>query len=125
MLVESPKLKSLVFIGSKLSKLDLALTPQLETLDLQGCNDLVELNMPVECPKLKSLVLNGYKLSNHDLEELHMPVTMLKYVVLNGYKLINHDLQESHMPFTKLKSLYLGITPQLVTLDLKGCNDLV
>ncbi|KAI3773470.1 hypothetical protein L1987_48000 [Smallanthus sonchifolius] len=48
------KLKSIELRSSKLKTLDLGLTPNLETLDLQRCYDLVELHVPDGC--LKELV---------------------------------------------------------------------
>ncbi|KAL9998530.1 putative TIR domain, P-loop containing nucleoside triphosphate hydrolase [Helianthus debilis subsp. tardiflorus] len=60
--VECPKLKFLSLGSSKVSNLNLGMTPSLETLDLGGCKNLVELHMPFECPKLKSLNVRCSKL---------------------------------------------------------------
>ncbi|XP_035833234.1 disease resistance protein RUN1-like [Helianthus annuus] len=105
------------------------MTPHLEELNLQGCNDFVELHMPVECPKLKFLNLKGSKVSKLNLwmaphleklnleqcsefVELHSPVECLNIKSL--------DLSGS-----KVRNFNLGITPNLESLNLKGCYDFV
>ncbi|KAI3827245.1 hypothetical protein L1987_01317 [Smallanthus sonchifolius] len=93
-------MKSLDLRDSKLSNLYLGHTPHLETLELGGCNDLVEVHMLVECPKLKFLNIGRSKLNNlylgltphletlylggcEELVELHMPVECPKLKILN------------------------------------------
>ncbi|KAI3827272.1 hypothetical protein L1987_01344 [Smallanthus sonchifolius] len=123
--VECPKLKSLNLSGSKVSNLNLGMTAHLEELNLEGCNDFVELYFPVECPKLKSLNLSGTKVSDLDLGmtphlealnlkgcndfvELHTPVECpkLKYLNLRG---------------SNVSNLNVGWTPYLERLDLSEC----
>ncbi|KAM0008704.1 putative P-loop containing nucleoside triphosphate hydrolase, leucine-rich repeat domain superfamily [Helianthus debilis subsp. tardiflorus] len=110
-------LKFLNLCGSELRSLDLRVTQHLEVLNLGGCSDFVELQLPVECPDLKFLSLNGSKVSNlnlgmtpcleHlnlggcvDFVELQLPVECpnLKILILSGYKEGN---------------LNLGMTPHL------------
>ncbi|GJT50096.1 Toll/interleukin-1 receptor domain-containing protein [Tanacetum coccineum] len=100
-----PKLKSLSLNNSRLRNLDFGPTPDLETLSLVECN-LEAFNMPFRCPKLKSLSLNGSNMRN-----LHMsvPIWILKA--------ISHHLNGS-----KLRNLHLGLTPDLETLSLAGCD---
>ncbi|KAF5788850.1 putative leucine-rich repeat domain superfamily [Helianthus annuus] len=105
------KLRFINLKGSTLRSFDLEITPNLETLDLGGCYDFVDLHMPVNCPKLKFLYLSGSRVSNLNLGltpnldtldlkdcsafvELHMPVECLKLKFLNlsGTKVRNHNL---------------------------------
>ncbi|KAJ0540762.1 putative leucine-rich repeat domain superfamily [Helianthus annuus] len=61
---EKKVLNKIRFIDLRFSKLetfDLSMTPNLETLDLEGCCDFFKLNIPVECPKLKFLHLSWSK----------------------------------------------------------------
>ncbi|KAJ0532058.1 putative TIR domain, P-loop containing nucleoside triphosphate hydrolase [Helianthus annuus] len=51
------KLRFLDLSCSDLISFDLGMTPNLETLHLENCEDFVELHMPVECPKLKFISL--------------------------------------------------------------------
>ncbi|KAM0031152.1 putative P-loop containing nucleoside triphosphate hydrolase, leucine-rich repeat domain superfamily [Helianthus debilis subsp. tardiflorus] len=123
------KIRFLDLTRSKLRTFDLRMTPHLETLDLGGCNDFVELLMPVKCPKLKFLNLSGSKVRNlnlgltahlemlylegcHDFVELLMPVECpkLKFLYLSGCKVSN---------------INLALTPHLERLDLTGCHDFV
>ncbi|KAI3703065.1 hypothetical protein L6452_28820 [Arctium lappa] len=123
------KLRFLDLGYSKLKTLDLGMTPNLETLSLVECLDLVELHMSNECLKLISINLGDSKLRTLDLrrtlnletislvgcidlEELHMPVECLK---LKSLDLIG----------SKLRTFDLGVTPNLKTLRLRRCNDLV
>ncbi|XP_076927746.1 disease resistance protein RUN1-like [Bidens hawaiensis] len=118
-------LKKLRFLDLKVSKLrnfDLGKAQRLETLDLRGCNEFVELNMPDKLLKLKFLNLSGSKLSNLNLgltpnlvelylegcdefEELQMLDELLKLKLL--------DLGGS-----KVSSLAFGLTPHLEKLTL-------
>ncbi|KAF5788843.1 putative leucine-rich repeat domain superfamily [Helianthus annuus] len=105
------------------------MTPNLETLNLEGCNDFVELHMLVECPKLNYLSLNGSKVSNvnlgmtprietlnlqgcDDFVELHMPTECpnLKFLWLNVSNMSNIDF---------------GLAPHIEMLYLEGRNDFV
>ncbi|KAI3827279.1 hypothetical protein L1987_01352 [Smallanthus sonchifolius] len=123
------KIRFLDLTCSKLRTFDLRMTPHLEMLDLSGCVDFVELQMPVECPKLKFLLLCESKVSNlyvgltPSLEtlslrecnffvELIMPFecSKLKFLCLSG---------------SKLSNLNLGVAPHLETLDLSGCIEFV
>nr|GEV35225.1 TMV resistance protein N-like [Tanacetum cinerariifolium] len=52
---ESLKLALLDLSHSKLKTIHLGSTPNLESLLLEGCNDLVELEMPSECLKIENL----------------------------------------------------------------------
>ncbi|KAJ9551385.1 hypothetical protein OSB04_015430 [Centaurea solstitialis] len=123
------KLRFLDLGYTKLKTLDLGMTPNLETLSLEECSNLVELHMSVECLKLVSINLSNSKLRTLDLrrtlnleivslvacielEELHMPVESLKLRSL--------DLSSS-----KLRTLDLGATPNIKTLSLRRCDDLV
>nr|GEX46164.1 Toll/interleukin-1 receptor (TIR) domain-containing protein [Tanacetum cinerariifolium] len=56
---ESPKLTSLYLSRLKLRTLHLGITPNLETLSLRDCRELVELYIPDECPKLVNLNLRN------------------------------------------------------------------
>ncbi|GKE45434.1 Toll/interleukin-1 receptor domain-containing protein, partial [Tanacetum coccineum] len=113
----------------KLRTLHLEITPNLETLRLRDCTDMVELRMPAECPKLVNLNLGNLKLTTlhlgitpnletlrlrdcTDMVELRMPAECPK--------LVNLDLDN-----LKLTTLHLGITPNLETLRVKMCTDMV
>ncbi|PWA88784.1 toll/interleukin-1 receptor (TIR) domain-containing protein [Artemisia annua] len=126
---ESLNLKYLDISHSKLKTIHLRSTPNLKTLILKGCNDLLELQMPVENLKLEELNLSHSKLKTihlgntpnlvtlilegcNDLVELQMPVENLK-------------LEELNLSHSKLKIIHVGNTPNLETLILEGCNDLV
>ncbi|GJS26575.1 Toll/interleukin-1 receptor domain-containing protein [Tanacetum coccineum] len=119
------------FTNLQLRTLDLSVAPNLETLILHSCYNLVEVHFqfPAECPKLVDLKLNNLKLPTlylgitpnleelkvndcTDMVELRMPVEFPKLV----------DLDLSNL---KLTSLHLGITPKLETLSLKDCCNLV
>ncbi|GJX69851.1 Toll/interleukin-1 receptor domain-containing protein [Tanacetum coccineum] len=126
---ENLKLISLNVCYSKLKTFHLGITPKLEELSLEGCNDLVELHMPTGCPKLISLDLIGSKLSIlylaitpnlktlnledcKDLVELYIPASLK----LKSLNLVSHS---------KLRILHLGITPNLEMLSLEQCCNLV
>ncbi|KAJ0751779.1 putative leucine-rich repeat domain superfamily [Helianthus annuus] len=123
------KLRFLELSCSYLISFDLGMTPNLETLDLGGCKNLVELHVPFECPKLKSLSVRYSKVSNLNLVlipnletldlvdcknfvEFHMLLECpkLKFLYLSGLKLSNFNL---------------GLTPNILKLDLSRCNNLV
>ncbi|KAL8239894.1 hypothetical protein R6Q59_016461 [Mikania micrantha] len=82
------------------------MTPNIENICLEGCKDLVELQMPVTLLMLNYLDVSDSKVSNLDLEmtpnikdvhlagckdlvELQMPVPlrMLNYLNLSGSKI--------------------------------------
>ena len=142
---ECPKLVTLLRLDYlNLKTLHLGITPNLETLSLWDCTDMVELRMPAECPKLVNL-----DLSNLKLRTLHLGITPnLETLRLNNCR----DLVEVHFQFTpklkelciykcdrleklqmpiecpnledlylsnlKLTTLHLGITPILKTINL-------
>lgn len=98
------KLKFLDLRYSKLLRtLDLTMTPNLEMLNLIGCEDLVELHNPDGLPNLKSLKLDYSKLRYLNLG----PTPYLEALSLERCR----DLVELHIPFRcpKLKSLKLDI----------------
>ncbi|KAL7607288.1 hypothetical protein Lser_V15G19690 [Lactuca serriola] len=119
------KLRFLDISYSKLSTFDLGLTPNLETLTLQQCSDLVELHMPIRCLKLISVDLTHSGLRTVDLGL----APNLETVILSEC----HNLVELHMPDrclnlrslllsnSKLSTLNIGLTPNLMSLDLKNC----
>ncbi|KAJ0524443.1 putative leucine-rich repeat domain superfamily [Helianthus annuus] len=127
--LSNSKLKFLKLSNSKVSNFNIGMTPNLEALDLGGCEYFVELHMPFECPKLKFLNLSNSKVSNLNLGK----TPSLKDLDLGGCK----NFVEFHMPYEcpKLKFLYLsglklsnfnlGLTPNVSKLDLSGCNNLV
>ncbi|KAL7607403.1 hypothetical protein Lser_V15G19506 [Lactuca serriola] len=111
------KLRFLNISYSMLSTIDLGLTPNLETLTLHQCNDLLEFHMSVGCLKLTSVDIEGSRLSALDLglapnleklllsecnylEKLHLPRRCLNLTELT---LIN----------LKLRTLDIGLTPNL------------
>ncbi|GJZ66736.1 TMV resistance protein N-like protein, partial [Tanacetum coccineum] len=99
--------KFLTFTDSELRTLDLSVAPNLETLILEGCNNLVELHFQVT-PNLKELRIREC----NSLEILHMPAESPKLTSLDLY-------------IVKLRTLHLGITPNLETLRVKKCSDMV
>ncbi|KAJ0532061.1 putative leucine-rich repeat domain superfamily [Helianthus annuus] len=103
---ECPKLKFLYLPGLKLSNFNLGLTPNIETLNLGGCNNLVELHMLVEFPHLKYLNLSASKVSN-----LNLGLTpQLEELILEEC----YYLQEILVPVGGLNNLF--------HLKLSGCN---
>nr|GEX71397.1 hypothetical protein [Tanacetum cinerariifolium] len=61
------ELRFLDLRGSMLRTCGLEMTPNLETLNLRGCRDLVELHMPVGCLNLRSLDLSHSTVRTLDL----------------------------------------------------------
>ncbi|KAJ9552418.1 hypothetical protein OSB04_016463 [Centaurea solstitialis] len=123
------KLRFLDLNNSMLRTFDMGLTPNLEMLSLEGCDDLVEVHMLVGCPRLKSLDLGYTKLRTvnlglcpnleklslkdcFDLVELQMSSKCLKL----GYLDLSHS---------KLRTFDLGLTPNLECLNLHKCLDFV
>ncbi|KAJ0540709.1 putative leucine-rich repeat domain superfamily [Helianthus annuus] len=123
------KLKFLDLHGSKLRTFDLTLTPDLQELNLEECDHLFELHMPVKCLNLKFLNLNYSKVSNINL----WMTPHLEHLDLRGCS----DFVELQMPVecpnlkildlscSKVANLNLGMTPHLEKLDLGGCVDFV
>ncbi|XP_076949717.1 disease resistance protein RPV1-like [Bidens hawaiensis] len=126
------KLRFLNFSGSKLTRLDLGMTPNLEELNLRKCNDFKELHVSAECRNLNVLILGCPKLTDLNLElipnleelhleecneliELHMPVQPPK-LTLSAKKI--KRLPESicmlkHLKFLELEScLLLELLPE-------------
>ncbi|PWA86312.1 disease resistance protein (TIR-NBS-LRR class) [Artemisia annua] len=116
------KLRFLDLSYTPLQTMNLGVTPNIEILNLEYCQELKELCIPDGCPKLQSLNLNYSKLKSLDLG----PSPNLETLSLVGCC----DLEEFCMPFhcTKLKSLSLdgsnlknlnlGPTPDLEVLSL-------
>ncbi|GJV61592.1 Toll/interleukin-1 receptor domain-containing protein [Tanacetum coccineum] len=125
-------------------------TPNLKTLDLGRCNNLVELQMPAESLNLELLNLKYSKLTNlhlgntpnlktlvlegcNDLVQLQLPAESLKleHLDLTHSKLTNlhlgntPNLKKLELSHSKLKTIHLGSTRNLETLILEGSNDLV
>lgn len=88
------KLAILDLHHSRLRTLDLGLTPNLESLCLKRCYDLVEVSILVECLKLVSLDLYNTKLRSLDLSL----TPNLEKLNLEGC----NELVEIHMPAASL-----------------------
>ncbi|CAH1421476.1 unnamed protein product [Lactuca virosa] len=124
------KLRILDLSSSMLSTLDLGLTPNLETLTLQNCSNLVELHMPVECLKLVYVNLGGSKLIRtldlrlaRNLEELIIGQTLKLSNSCNNLEKLQMpnrclNLQSLVITNSKLRTLDIGQTPNLRNLDL-------
>lgn len=108
----------------------LQLTPNLKTLVLNKCHDLIELHRPVAYTELASLNRKHSKSNTLDLElapnlvrltltecpdlvELHRPI--------NGCL----NLKDLKLSRSNLETLDLGLTPNLERLDLEECHNLV
>nr|XP_043619955.1 disease resistance protein RPV1-like [Erigeron canadensis] len=98
-------LKSLNVSFTKLRRLNLGLTPNLEVLSVKFCYGLEELVMPVEYRMLTKLSLH-YIGNLHSLN-LVLPLTKLSLHSIYG-----------------LRSLNLGLTPNLKVLSVEECKDL-
>ncbi|KAJ9551627.1 hypothetical protein OSB04_015672 [Centaurea solstitialis] len=136
------KLRFLDLSNSKLRSFDLGLAPNLEILNLENCDDLVELHMPHKCPQLKS-----FKLSCSNLRYFNLGPTpnidVFSSFIINriifcnpGLKLeeceVEFDmslecpqLESLELYIPKLRTLNLGSTPNLKTLKLELCYRLV
>ncbi|MFS7965634.1 putative leucine-rich repeat domain superfamily [Helianthus anomalus] len=122
---ECPKLNFLNLRCSKVSNLNLVLTPNLETLDLAHCKNFVEFHMPFECPKLKFLYLSGFKLSNFNLG---LTPNILKLDLRGCNNLIELIMlvELPHLTYlnlsgSKVSNLNLGLTTHLRELILEEC----
>ncbi|XP_023743987.2 disease resistance protein RPV1 [Lactuca sativa] len=117
------KLRFLDLSYSRLSTIDLGLTPNLETLTLHSCRDLLELHMTAGCLKLTSVDIQGSRLSALDLrlapnleklllsecnnlEKLHLPGRCLNLIELT-------------LTDSKLRTFDLGMTPNIEKLTLQ------
>ncbi|KAK9073070.1 hypothetical protein SSX86_007392 [Deinandra increscens subsp. villosa] len=114
---------------SALKTFDLEMTPHLEMLNLEGCDDFVEINMTHKCPKLKTLELGGSKVGSLNLG-LTPHLETLDLHGCNDFVELNmtHEcpkLKTLNLSGSKVCSLNLGLTPHLETLHLEGCNDFV
>ncbi|CAH1421454.1 unnamed protein product [Lactuca virosa] len=120
------KLRFLDLRCSRLRTFDLGLTPNLETLNLRRCTDLVELCMPIRYLKLIYVNLTRSRLRTLDLAL----ATNLKTLILAKCR----NLVELHMPRrclnlislqlsnSKLRTFNIGLTPNLKSLDLQKCS---
>ncbi|XP_071732560.1 TMV resistance protein N-like [Rutidosis leptorrhynchoides] len=120
------KLRFLNLKGSNLVTFDFEFIPNLETLNLSGCKNLVEFNIPNGFPKLKFLNLKRSTLRILNLG----PIPDLETLIVKEC----YDLVELHIPFQcpKLKSIILeskkmrildlGLISYLKTLSLEGCD---
>ncbi|KAJ9551510.1 hypothetical protein OSB04_015555 [Centaurea solstitialis] len=111
------KLRFLDLSYSKLRSFDLGLAPNLEILDLQKCNDLVELDMPCECPQLKSLNLGSSKLRSLNLRQTPN-IETLNLECITGLVKLEMPLDYPQLKSLNLSCLYfrylnLGSTPNI------------
>ncbi|XP_071741573.1 TMV resistance protein N-like isoform X2 [Rutidosis leptorrhynchoides] len=125
------KLRFLNLKRSNLVTFDFEFIPNLETLNLSDCKNIVEFNIPNGFPKLKFLnltrtplrILNLGPIPDletlnvercYDLVELHIPFQCpkLKSIILESNQYIR----------SKLKILDLGLISYLETLSLEGCD---
>ncbi|KAJ0794693.1 putative TIR domain, P-loop containing nucleoside triphosphate hydrolase [Helianthus annuus] len=129
------KLKSITLRSSKLRTLDLELTPNLVTLDLSFCDDLVEIHVPVGCLKrLTYLNLLGCKrlkpvLFIKDLESLE--VLKVSSLHLKDFQDIipshsNSNLQQLYFAGNDIENLpsSIGNLHKLVNLSFSWCRKL-
>ncbi|XP_071741577.1 TMV resistance protein N-like [Rutidosis leptorrhynchoides] len=125
------KLRFLNLSGSNLVTFDFEFIPNLESLNLSDCRNIVEFNIPNGFPKLKFL-----NLTHSTLRILNLgPIPDLETLNVEGCE----HLVELHIPFqcpklksiilkseeftrSKLKILDLGLISYLETLCLAGCD---
>ncbi|KAM0004887.1 putative TIR domain, P-loop containing nucleoside triphosphate hydrolase [Helianthus debilis subsp. tardiflorus] len=129
------KLKSITLRSSKLRTLDLELTPNLVTLDLTCCFDLVELHVPVGCLK-RLTYLSLYQCERlksvsfiKDLESLeNLSVSGLHLKVFQDIILChpNSNLQVLDFGDNDIENLpsSIGNLHKLVDLSFSGCRKL-
>ncbi|GKE96459.1 Toll/interleukin-1 receptor domain-containing protein, partial [Tanacetum coccineum] len=99
----TPNLKKLKLSHSKLKTLHLGSTPNLEKLILDGCNDLVELQMPAESLMLEELCLSDSKLRTLDLR---LTPNLRSLNLKNCYDLVDINAPVGYLK--KLASLELS-----------------
>ncbi|KAJ9552414.1 hypothetical protein OSB04_016459 [Centaurea solstitialis] len=117
------KLRFLDLRCSKLKSFDLGLAPNLETLDLERCNDLVELEIRCECPQLKSLNLSSSKLRSLNLC-LTPNIETLNLQYSKGLVKLDMPREFPQLKFLRLncpnlRHFNLGPTPNVEALKLK------
>ncbi|GKD26199.1 Toll/interleukin-1 receptor domain-containing protein [Tanacetum coccineum] len=109
--------------------LHLGNTPNLKVLLLEGCDDLVELQMPNE-----SLNLEYLNLSHSKLKTVHLGNTpnLEKLIIEGCYDFVELQIPSEspklvfiYLSHSKLRTLDLGLTPNLKWLNLENCYDLV
>nr|GEU65088.1 TMV resistance protein N-like [Tanacetum cinerariifolium] len=128
------KLRILYLSGSKLSTLDMGLTPDLEWLDLRECSSLVEL-VPSGClKKLVFLDLSGcWRFKSFLLHNLKQP----KIVSLPELDLIAESVdvcplhRDNNLPKFRFRCVYSEILPsetgnlkKLISIGLCACTNL-
>ncbi|CAI9270837.1 unnamed protein product [Lactuca saligna] len=120
------KLRFLDLSYSKLRTLDLGLTPNIETVRLEGCADLVEVHFLAECLKLITVHL-GFSM----VRTLHLGSTPnLELLDLQGCPNLvelqmprrSPNLRYLRLTDSMIKNLDIGLTPNLEELDLQNCN---
>ncbi|PWA52817.1 disease resistance protein (TIR-NBS-LRR class) [Artemisia annua] len=120
---------------SRLTSIDLELTPNLERLDLEGCDDLVQLYTPIGClQKLRYLNLNGCSRINTILfikRLVSIEVLCLTRLFLEKFPDIipenyNNRLIEFQFRYNDIEELPSSIEnlQKLVYLDLHSCRKL-
>ncbi|GJS05931.1 disease resistance TIR-NBS-LRR class family protein [Tanacetum coccineum] len=95
------RLKLFSLSDSDLTTFEFRITPNLETLSLEESNKLVKLFMPVCCQKLK-----------------HLNIKLQVSVACPNLKFLS-------LPKSRLRSLDLELIPNIETLDLEHCHELV
>ncbi|KAL4579841.1 hypothetical protein LXL04_016009 [Taraxacum kok-saghyz] len=123
------KLRFLDLNHSMLRTLDLGLTPNIETLNLEGCCDLVEVEMPIAgCLKLIIVHLSRSMIVTLDIR-LAPNIELLD--LRNCFGLVelqmprkSPNLRSIKLKNSKLRTLDIGLSPNLEYLDLRRCYDL-
>nr|GEW19967.1 hypothetical protein [Tanacetum cinerariifolium] len=134
-------LKLIDLSHSKLRTLDLGLTPNLETLNLEECHSLKELLMSIGCLKLRTLMISHSKLMTLTLGLLrissHLKLSTFDLRLTPNLEKFSYDLIKLNMPIecakltslelrhSKLSTFDLSMTPILEKLSLEVCQDLV
>ncbi|KAJ9562979.1 LOW QUALITY PROTEIN: hypothetical protein OSB04_008139 [Centaurea solstitialis] len=111
------KLRFLDLSSSKLRSFDLGLAPNLETLKLKYCHDLVELDMQCECPQLKSLNLSTSKLRSLKLGRTPN-IETLKIECSESFVKLDMPCDYPQLKYLKLscpdlRYFNLGLTPNI------------
>nr|GEZ57729.1 hypothetical protein [Tanacetum cinerariifolium] len=126
------KLKFLNLFGSSLRRLDLELFPNLERLDLEDCDELVEINAPVGC--LKSfcfLRFTHFKFRGRSEPKVNCSSATLNLVGVSLFrcplhpssnlpKFRFHCSYEEYLP----SSVVVGNIQKLISFGLCACTDL-